>query len=84
MKFQYQQILGRFWDVNYEVGSQTASFRFMMQLEDIVSETEEKPFHGHIVFPLGEETSELHILLGHGKGTLGLNGTVDAQYAALF
>lgn len=55
----------------------------MVQLEDVISKAEKKPLHRHIVFPPGQEATELHILLYHCKGTLSLDGAVDAQQAAL-
>ncbi len=54
----------------------------MVQLEDVISEAEKKPLHCHIAFSPGQETSELHILLDHCKGTLSLDRAVDAQQTA--
>ncbi len=53
---------------NDKMGFQTACFRFMVQLEDVIRKAEEGPFHSHIVLSPGEETAELHIFLGHGIG----------------
>ena len=64
------------------MGSQKARFRFMVQLKEVIRKTEEKPFHGDVIFPPGKETAELHVLLGHSKGTFCLDGTVDAQDTA--
>ena len=55
----------------------------MVEFEDVKGKAEEEPFNRHIVFSTGEETAKVHILLGHGKGSLRLNGTIDAQQAAL-
>ena len=61
------------------MGSQTASSGFTIQFQDIKSKTQEEPLNGNIVFAPHEETAEMHVLFGHGKGTLSLNGAVDAQ-----
>ena len=54
----------------------------MMEFEDVKGKTKEEPLNGDITFPAGEESTEMHILFGHGKGALGLNGAVDAQQTA--
>ena len=55
----------------------------MVKLEDVKGEAEEEPLNGDIAFSAGEESTEMHVLFGHGKGALGLNGAVDAQQTAL-
>ena len=56
----------------------------MVEFEDVKSKAEEEPLNGDITFSAGEEPAEVHVFFGHGKGTLGLDGAVDAQQTALF
>ena len=55
----------------------------MVEFEDVKSKAEEEPLHGDIAFSAREKPSEMHVLFGHGKGTLRLDGAVDAQETAL-
>ena len=66
-----------------EVESQTARSGFMVKFQDVKGKTKEEPFHGDITFPPGQEPAKVHIFFGHSKGTLGLNGAVDAEQTAL-
>ena len=65
------------------MGTQTASFSLMVKFQDVKGKTKEEPFHGDITFPPGQEPAKVHIFFGHSKGTLGLNGAVDAEHTAL-
>ena len=66
-----------------EVASQTARSGFMVKFQDVTGKTKEEPFHGDITFPPGQEPAKAHIFFGHSKGTLGLDGAVDAQETAM-
>ena len=55
----------------------------MVEFEDVKSKAEEEPLNGDIAFSTSEKPSEMHVLFGHGKGTLRLDGAVDAQETAL-
>ena len=55
----------------------------MVQLEEVIGKAQEQPLDGDIVYPSREETAEVHILLGHSKGSLRLDGAVDAQQTPL-
>ena len=65
------------------MGTQTAGFGFMVKFQDIKGKAKEEPFHGDITFTPGKKSAEVHIFFGHGKGTLGLDGAVDAEQTAL-
>ena len=56
----------------------------MVEFEDVKGKAKEEPLNGDIAFPASEEPAEVHVFFGHGKGTLGLNGAVDAQQTTLF
>ena len=65
------------------MGTQTTSFSLMVKFQDVKGKAKEEPFHGDITFSTGQEPAEVHVLLGHGKGPLGLNGAVDTEQTAL-
>ena len=44
----------------------------MVKLKDVKGKAKEEPLNGDIAYPASEESAEVHILFGHGKGTLGL------------
>ena len=76
-------LLSSFLFQRKEVVSQTACSGFMVEFEDVKSKAEEEPLHGDIAFSAREKPSEMHVLFGHGKGTLRLDGAADAQETAL-
>ena len=65
------------------MGTQTTRFGFMVEFEDVKGKAKEEPFHGDITFSPGKEPAEVHIFFGHGKGSLRLDGAVDAEQTAL-
>ena len=55
----------------------------MVEFEDVKGKAKEQPLDADIVFSTCQESAEVHILFSHGKGSLRLDGAVDAQQAAL-
>ena len=76
-------ILCSYWLQRKQVVSQTARPGFMVKLKDVKGKAKEEPLNGDIAFPASEEPAEVHVFFGHGKGTLGLDGAIDAQQTAL-
>ena len=68
---------------NHKSGSQAVCLKLMMQLENIVSQTEKRPFHFHLHRASEQKTAEVHILFYHGKDALCLNTAIDAQELSL-
>ena len=54
----------------------------MVEFEDVKGKAKEEPVHGDITFSPGKEPAEVHIFFGHGKASLRLDGTVDAEQTA--
>ena len=65
------------------MGAQTPRFGFMVEFQDIKGKAKKEPFHGDITFSPGKEPAEVHIFFGHGKGSLSLDGAVDAEQTAV-
>ncbi len=68
---------------DHKLCSQATIFQFIMELEDVGRDGQERPFRGDLWCAPAQETAILQILLGEGKGAFGLNGAVDAQQLAL-
>ena len=68
---------------NNKTCSQAAGLYFMMQLEKIVSQAQQRPFHFNLNGAAEEETTKAHVLLNHGKDALGLDAAVHADQLAL-
>ena len=68
---------------NNKTCSHAAGLYFMMQLEKIVSQAQQRPFHFNLNGAAEEETTKAHVLLNHGKDALGLDAAVHADQLAL-
>ena len=54
-----------------------------MQLENVVSQTQKRPFHFHLYCAPEQKATEAHVLFYHGKDALCLNTAIDAQELSL-
>ena len=68
---------------NYETGSQAAGLDFMMQLENIAGQAQQRPFHFNLHGAAEKEATKSHVFLDHGKNALGLDAAVDPDQLAL-
>ena len=64
---------------NHKTCSQALFLSFMMQLEQIVRQTEKHPFHFDLDSAPEHESPKSHIFFRHGKYTLGLNASIDTD-----
>ena len=63
----------------YQPRSQPAGSCFMVQLQEIISQTQKRPLHLDLDHAPEQEAAEVHILLHHGKDALRLDASVDTQ-----
>ena len=63
----------------YQPRSQPAGSRFMVQLQQVICQTQKRPLHLDLDHPAQQEAAEAHVLLHHGKDALCLNASVDTQ-----
>ena len=61
---------------NNESRSQAIILEFMMKLEDVGGDGQERPFRRDFRGSPAQETAIIQILLGKGEGAFGLNGAV--------
>ena len=55
----------------------------MMQLENVVGQTQQRPFYFYFNGAAEKEPSKPHVFLDHGEHTLGLDAAVDADQLSL-
>ena len=54
----------------------------MMQLENVVGQTQQRPFHFNLNGTAEQEATKAHVFLDHGEDALGLDAAVDADQLA--
>ena len=82
---QFVEILKSCWKPlwNHETRSQAARLVFMMQLENVVGQAQQRPFHFNLNGAAEKESTKAHVFLDHGKDALGLDAAVDPDQLAL-
>ena len=55
---------------NHETRSQAAGLYFMMQLEKVVSQAQQRPFHFDLDGAAEKEPTKAHVFLNHGENAL--------------
>lgn len=62
---------------NHETRSQAAGLYFMMQLEKVVSQAQQRPFHFDLDGAAEKEPTKAHVFLNHGENALCLDAAID-------